>query len=54
MAVAAGTHALGVNWGYHGANELTEAGAPQVLTHFDELASALDGLWPIPVRETIK
>ncbi len=54
MAVAAGTHALGVNWGYHGVNELTEAGAPQVLTHFDELASALDGLWPIPVGETIK
>lgn len=54
MAVAAGAHALGVNWGYHQAGELIEAGAGRVLTHFDELMPTLDGLWPVPVGETIK
>tara|TARA_R110000868_G_scaffold256681_1_gene513458 strand:- start:2209 stop:2901 length:693 start_codon:yes stop_codon:yes gene_type:complete len=46
MAIAAGAHPLGVNWGYHDTNELARAGAPRVLTHFDELAPALDALWP--------
>jgi phosphoglycolate phosphatase len=54
MAVAAGAHAFGVDWGYHGVRELTEAGAGRVLTHFDELAPALDTLWPISVGETIR
>lgn len=52
MAVAAGTHALGVDWGYHAVDELTGAGAHRVLSHFSELAPALDALWPIPVGET--
>jgi phosphoglycolate phosphatase len=48
MAVAAGAHPLGVDWGYHGTDDLTRAGAPRVLSHFDELAGALDALWPQP------
>lgn len=54
MAVAAGTHALGVDWGYHAADELAGAGAVRVLTHFDELATALDAIWPVQVGETIR
>lgn len=54
MAGAAGAHALGVDWGYHGAGELTGAGAGRVLSHFDELAPALDMLWPISVGETTR
>jgi phosphoglycolate phosphatase len=46
MAVAAGAHPLGVDWGYHRVEHLRQAGAPRVLSHFDELAPALDALWP--------
>jgi phosphoglycolate phosphatase len=54
MAVAAGSHALGVEWGYHAADELAGAGADRVLTHFDQLAPALDAIWPLAVGETIR
>jgi phosphoglycolate phosphatase len=48
MAVNAGAHALGVDWGYHAGAELSGAGAARVLAHFDELSPALDDLWPSP------
>ncbi|MCE9649001.1 MAG: HAD family hydrolase [Parvibaculum sp.] len=54
MAVAAGAHAFGVDWGYHAPDDLAGAGAARVLTHFDELAPALDALWPVSVGETIR
>ena len=41
MAANAGTPALGVAWGYHPAEELTQAGARRVLGHFAELPAAL-------------
>ncbi len=44
MAVAASAVPLGVGWGYHEAEELTEAGAYRVLNHFDELADAVTTL----------
>jgi phosphoglycolate phosphatase len=47
MATAAGAHAFGVDWGYHPASELDEAGALRVLSHFSELTPAIDGLWPL-------
>lgn len=46
MAVAAGAHPLGVDWGYHHTDELIRVGAPHVLTHFSELAPVLEALWP--------
>lgn len=53
MARAAGAHALGVDWGYHPANDLAGAGARQVLSQFSELAPALDAIWPVSVGEKI-
>lgn len=44
MAVAAGTHAVGVAWGYHDADELHAAGAHHVVSHARELAAMLEGL----------
>jgi phosphoglycolate phosphatase len=41
MGVAAGTRALGVDWGYHPAEELRAAGAYHVATHARELEKAL-------------
>lgn len=41
MAVAAGARALGVNWGYHDAHELTAAGAYHVALHPSELMEAM-------------
>ncbi|MDO8422747.1 MAG: HAD-IA family hydrolase [Parvibaculum sp.] len=52
MAVAARAHPIGVNWGYHHTDELTRTGAPRVLTHFNELAPALDALWPASEFQT--
>jgi phosphoglycolate phosphatase len=37
MAVRAGSHALGVNWGYHSPDELTQAGARHVATDFSDI-----------------
>lgn len=54
MAQAAGAHALGVDWGYHPAVDLDGAGARQVLSHFTELAPALDAIWPASVGEKIR
>lgn len=50
MAVNAGAHAFGVDWGYHAGAELSSAGARRVLTHFDELSPALGELWPSASR----
>lgn len=44
MAVAAGTHPVGVAWGYHDADELHAAGARDVLTHARDLPALLDAL----------
>ena len=44
MAVAAGAIPLGVGWGYHEKEELTEAGAHRVLDHFDKLDDAVAAL----------
>lgn len=45
MARAAGTHALGVDWGYHAREALVRAGATRVLAAFAELHPALDAIW---------
>ena len=37
MACDAGVRAIGVSWGYHSAEELRQAGARQIIHHFDEL-----------------
>ncbi len=42
MAVAARAHPLGVSWGYHGADDLTAAGAAYVLDHASGLAESLE------------
>ena len=44
MAVNAGVTALGVDWGYHGAEELRASGAPHVVESFPELPSSLAAL----------
>jgi len=44
MAVNAGIRAIGVDWGYHEAQELLDTGAERVLTHFDELLET--EIWP--------
>ncbi len=45
MGRAAGIHALGVSWGYHRAEALTQAGASRVLSAFAELPGALEEIW---------
>ena len=42
MAANAGTHGIGVSWGYHGTEELREAGARVVVDSFQELFNLLD------------
>lgn len=42
MAVAAGTHPLGVGWGFHTVEEQIAAGAAHVATDFPDLETALD------------
>jgi len=44
MARSAGTFALGVAWGYHGAEDLRAAGAHGVVATFDQLPRALEAL----------
>ena len=44
MARNAGTHAVGVAWGYHEAHELTAAGAHRVSTDARELPALLEAL----------
>lgn len=48
MARSAGTHAVGVSWGYHEPDELTAAGAHALVDHFRDLPATLDTLWRIP------
>ncbi len=54
MAVAAGAHALGVDWGYHSGTLLAQAGARHVLTAFPELYPALDAVWNRPRKTRIE
>ena len=42
MALNAGTHAIGVSWGYHGSAELIEAGAEVVVDSYHELFNFLN------------
>jgi phosphoglycolate phosphatase len=42
MARAAGVCAIGVAWGYHSIEELTEAGAHLIVERFEDLPAALD------------
>jgi len=42
MARSAGVTGFGVSWGYHAPDALTEAGAHEVLGHFDALYPALE------------
>ena len=44
MATNAGVRALGVAWGYHGAEELRESGAAQIVESFPDLPSSLAAL----------
>jgi phosphoglycolate phosphatase len=44
MARAAGTHALGVLWGYHTSEELLGAGAHSLADHASQLPAHLEGL----------
>ena len=44
MARAAGVAALGVEWGYHSAADLTRAGAGRVIGSFGDLTPSLDRL----------
>ena len=44
MARAARTHAIGVNWGNHAANELQSAGAHAVIDRWSQLMHAIDTL----------
>jgi phosphoglycolate phosphatase len=45
MALAAGTGALGVTWGYHHKDELTEAGAHAIIDEYHDMPAALDRLY---------
>lgn len=45
MARAAGTHAFGVDWGYHDTDVLAQAGASVILSDFAEIHPALQTLW---------
>lgn len=44
MARSAGTHAVGVAWGYHNDDELKAAGAHRIVRSFGELPNALNNL----------
>ena len=50
MAVSAGAHALGVDWGYHETRLLKASGARHVLGDFAGLAPALDEIWAQPEK----
>ena len=43
MAVNAGVRAIGVDWGYHDAHELIDAGAAHVADDADHLLVLLNG-----------
>ncbi len=45
MAGNAGAHGVGVSWGYHPSEELTEAGAAHIVNHFRDLEAIIDRLW---------
>ncbi len=46
LAKNAGTHAVGVKWGYHDPEELMAAGAISVIDRFDALHRVLNEIWP--------
>ena len=48
MAINAGTHAIGVSWGYHDVADLTAAGAHAIVSAYDELPGTIGRLIGIP------
>lgn len=44
MAIAAGTKAIGVSWGYHDVGVLRAAGAHTIIDSYDEMLGAIDDL----------
>lgn len=45
MGRAAGAFALGVEWGYHSTDDLRQAGAHEIMSHFNQLDGILEGFW---------
>ena len=45
MALAAGVHAIGVDWGYHPAEALRAAGAHHIAGEYGDVVPAVDGLF---------
>ena len=45
MGINADVCTFGVNWGYHDAEKLKQAGARYILNTFDELKHNLELLW---------
>ena len=43
MARSAGSLAVGVKWGYHSVDELSQGGAHHLLDEFEELAPIVNG-----------
>ncbi len=44
MALAAGVHAIGVDWGYHSADLLRAAGAHRMVSRYDDVVATVDTL----------
>jgi len=42
MAVRAGSHPMGVDWGYHSTEDLKAAGARQVVSHYGEVPALVE------------
>lgn len=42
MAVRAGSHPLGVDWGYHSTVDLEQAGAKKVVSHYNEVPALVE------------
>ena len=48
MAVNAEVHGIGVSWGYHPPEHLSQTGAGRIVDHFDDLDAALNEFWAGP------
>ena len=45
MAVNAESLSIGVSWGYHDVEELTQTGADRIAQTFEDLPGLIDALW---------
>jgi len=45
MGLAAGAHAIGVDWGYQSTGDLVSAGAQKIISSFNELDGVLEEIW---------